>query len=134
MVRFITYQTFLILNNFEGSQHREKNPTPSLSYQGKNRGDYPTMEKNSAVDENIEEYPAVDKYPVIKNRAEYLPIEKNSVTEYPGEDKYTDEYIEEEGYIRESDPRKRYPTMMNSNDRYQHKEEFKSYRGIHYVS
>ena len=53
------------------------------------------MEKNSAVDENIEEYPAVDKYPVIKNRAEYLPIEKNSVTEYPGEDKYTDEYIEE---------------------------------------
>ena len=134
MVRFITYQTFLILNNFEGSQHREKNPTPSLSYQGKNRGDYPTMEKNSAVDENIEEYPAVDKYPVIKNRPEYLPIEKNSVTEYPGEDKYTDEYIEEEGYIRESDPRKRYPTMMNSNDRYQHKEEFKSYRGIHYVS
>ena len=89
------------------------------------------MEKNSAVDENIEEYPAVDKYPVIKNRAEYLPIEKYSVT---GKDKDAEEYIEEEGYIRESAPRKRYPTMMNSNDRYQHKEEFKSYRGIHYVS
>ena len=131
MVRFITYQTFLTLNNFEGNQHREKNPRPSISYQGKNRGDYPTMEKNSAVDENIEEYPAVDKYPVIKNRAEYLPIEKNSVT---GKDKDAEEYIEEEGYIRESAPRKRYPTMMNSNDRYQHKGAFKSFGGTHSVS
>merc|ERR1712013_83417 len=103
----------LLQKYFHGSQHREKNPAPSLSYQGKNRGDYPTMEKNSAVDENIDEYPAVEKYPFIKDRAEYLPIEKNSVT---GKDKDAEEYIEEEGYIRESAPRKRYPTMMNSND------------------
>jgi len=85
----------LLQKYFHGSQHREKNPTPSLSYQGKNRG----IEKNSAADENIEEYPDVEKYP-----------------EYPGKYKDAEEYIEEEGYIRESAPRKRYPTMMNSND------------------